>query len=138
MFGSKSCRQRGFTLIEVLVTVAIVGTIGAIAVAALSGSREHARTIGDAKSNIAILQMALEGSKAETGLYPAAGTYTWTAAGSRPSPDPAPSFLVSQSRSKLDFTLVIDNTRQTYTVTAVDTAQGKQYLRMDQSGAVLP
>ena len=56
-------RSRGFTLIEAMLVVAIIGIISAIAIPSFLGQRRRARTIGDAIANAKVLQMALESLK---------------------------------------------------------------------------
>ena len=65
---------RGFSLVELLLVLAIIGIISAIAIPSFLGQRRRARVIGDAISNAKSLQMALESRKAEVGVYAPAGT----------------------------------------------------------------
>ena len=68
----------GFSLVEMLLVVALIGIISAIAIPSYLGQRSRARLIGDAQSNAQALRMQLETLKADTGTYGAAGAYTWT------------------------------------------------------------
>ena len=116
-------RSRGFSLVELLLVLAIIGILSGIAIPSFMGQRRRARVIGDAISNAKVLQMALESRKAENGSYGAAGTYTWTAAGSRPATDLAPSF-VPTGNSKMNFEVLVGSTGVTYTMTVKDTTLG--------------
>lgn len=113
-------RARGFSLIEVLLVLAILGIIAGIAIPSYLGQRRRARVIGDAISNVSTLRMALEARKAENGVYGAAGTYEWKVDGSATT---GPTFLPTfqpMGGSKMNFNLVIDAGGMTYTLTAND------------------
>lgn len=112
-------RMRGFTLVELLLVLAILAIISSIAIPAFSGQRMRARVIGDAKTNAKVLAMVLESYKAEQGTYPATGTYSWlngTANSSNPSTIPA---FTPPNSSPLQFVLVIDTNLTTYTITVI-------------------
>lgn len=68
-------RQQGFTLIEMLVVVAVVGLLSSVVVVGLSGAREKAR---DARrvADVRQIQNELETLYTDTTGYPAAGTGT--------------------------------------------------------------
>ena len=88
-------RQNGFTLVELLLVLAIIAIISGIAIPTFLGQRRRARIIGDAQSNAQSLRMQLETRKAETGVYNnGAVTFNWTTSGAAPtaSTNPAPSF----------------------------------------------
>lgn len=65
-------RQKGFTLVELLVVVAIIGLLSTLAVVSLNGIRERAR---DTKriSDIDAIQKSMELVKSEYGGYDQAG-----------------------------------------------------------------
>ena len=88
--------KNGFSLIEVLLVLAILGIISTIAIPSYLGQRRRARVIGDAQTNAQVLRMALESRKAENGVYGAAGTYTWT--NGTPSSSHLPSQLHTQGQ----------------------------------------
>ncbi|WP_243304994.1 type IV pilin protein [Geothrix oryzisoli] len=134
----RSGHARGFSLIELLLVLAIIGVISAIAIPSFLGQRRRARVIGDAISNAKVLAMALENRKAENGLYGTAGTYSWKADGTRPSTDIAPSFT-PQGNSKMNYTVTITNAGLAYTLTVFDPSLSDTTVayQMDQSGKEL-
>ena len=121
------CTTKGFSFIEVLVTVAIIGILSAIAIPSFLGQKTNADLVGDAQQNCQNMQMMLETRKADAGVYGTAGTYTWaTAANGTITPSDAtllPQFGVKGS-SKMDYTLVIAAGGLTYTLDAADNRKG--------------
>ncbi len=67
-----SKHKRGFTLIEVLVVVSIIGILTAILVANYNDARKNSRD-KIRKSDLKSLQLAIELYKAQNGSYPSAG-----------------------------------------------------------------
>jgi prepilin-type N-terminal cleavage/methylation domain-containing protein len=137
--GRSSTEQHGFSLIEILLVLAIMGIISAIAIPSFLSQRRRARVIGDAKANAEVLRMALESRKAETGIYAASATYTWTAAGAVPSSatNPAPGFVV-QGASKMDFKVVVANGGLSYVLDVTDPKMGGAVvIQTDQAGRQL-
>jgi type IV pilus assembly protein PilE len=76
---SNPTRARGFSLIEIMLVLAVLGILSAIAIPSFMGQRHRARVIGDAMANAKVLQMGLESLKSDTGSYGAAGIYQWNA-----------------------------------------------------------
>jgi prepilin-type N-terminal cleavage/methylation domain-containing protein len=119
-------RTRGFSLVELLLVVTLIGIISAIAIPSFMGQRRRARIIGDAITNAKVLQMGLESRKSDIGIYGAAGAYDWKADGSAASgPGLIPTFQPiaapgTSNPSKMDFDLVIANGGITYVLTVND------------------
>jgi len=131
-----SRRAKGFSLVELLFALAIIGIVAAIAIPSLIGSRQNARYTGDARSNATVIHMRMEAIKADTGQYPAAGTFVW-AQGVPPAVNPVPSVTSFRGSTKLDYTLTI-LTAQTYTITVTDPRDGNRViLVMNQNGQIL-
>ena len=109
-------RSRGFSLVEVLLVLAIIGIISGIAIPSYLGQRRRAQVIGDAITNAKVLAMALETRRADTGIYGANGTYGWKADGSDTTgPALVPTFN-PVNNSKMNYTVVIANGGLTYTL----------------------
>ncbi|WLT30605.1 type IV pilin protein [Geothrix sp. PMB-07] len=131
-----SNRARGFTLIEVLLVLAILGIISAIAIPSFLGQRRRARVIGDARSNAYVLIMALESRKADLGTYGIAGVYTWKADGSRPSTDLAPTFIPKGS-SQMNYSVTVKADGISYDLSVTDPIlNDASVLTANQSGAI--
>jgi len=119
-FVSRSSREKGFSLVEILLVLAIIGIISGIAIPSYLGQRRRARVIGDAMANARVISMLLESRKADTGVYGAEDAYKWTAG----TPDAKalgllPSFTPN-GNSKMDYNLVIANGGLSYELTIVD------------------
>lgn len=128
----------GFSLVELLLVLAIIAIISGIAIPAFLGQRRRARVIGDAKTNASALMMALESGKAEKGVYAAAGTYNWTSSGAVPtaSTNPAVSFT-PKGNSQMNYALTIGSTGLTYTLKVTDpNAGGATVVTGDPSGTI--
>ncbi len=135
-----SSKQPGFSLIEILLVLAIIAIISAIAVPSFMNQRRRARIIGDANTNAQVLRMALESRKAETGIYAASGlTLAWTASGALPSStiNPVPGFVV-KGASKMNFSLVFANSGLAYLMNVTDPKMGNAVvIQTDQAGRQL-
>lgn len=132
-------RTHGFSLVELLLVLAIIGVIAVIAIPSLSGQRQRARRIGDAEANARVIAMALEGLKAENGIYgPANATATWTPSTVAPTltgftASPAPAFK-AQGNSQMTFVLTAQPL--TYTIDVFDGGtSGLKLITLDQTGA---
>ena len=114
-------RTRGFSLVEILLVLAIIGILSSIAIPSYLGQRRRARVIGDAIANAKILQMALESRKADNGVYGAVSTtYDWKADGTATTgPALIPTFTPSGS-SKMNYSVAVGTSGITYTLTVFD------------------
>lgn len=132
-------RTRGFSLVELLLVLALIGILSGIAIPAYVGQRRRARVIGDAISNAKVLQMALESRKAESGIFGAVGTtYDWKADGSATT---GPTFIPTfqpKGASQMNYSVTVGATGLTYTLTVNDPSQpGAPAYQTDQSGQEL-
>lgn len=131
-------RSQGFTLVELLLVLAIIGIISVIAIPHFMGQRRRARVIGDATANAQVLRMLLETRKADTGGYgPASGHYTWTN-GVASDPTFLPGFT-PQGNSQMNYDILIGPTPLTYVVTCTDPTLGPGVVafQVDSQGQVL-
>lgn len=134
-------KRNGFSLIELLLVLAIIGIISGIAIPSFLGQRRRARVIGDAQANAKTLAMMLESRKAEVGLYGASGVaQSWTATGTSPSASTtlAPAFS-PKGNSKMDYQVAVAGAGLSFIITVTDPETGNaKVLTLDQSGALTP
>ncbi len=118
-------RDRGFSLVEILLVLAILGIISAIAIPSFMGQRRRAQVIGDAMANAKVLQMGLESRKADSGTYGTSGsTYGWKADGSDTSgPALIPTFQPS-GNSRMNYSVTVGGGGLTYVMTVTDPSIG--------------
>ena len=81
--------QRGFTLIEIMVVVVILGILAALIIPRIMGRPEQARMV-KAKSDIQSIQSALDLYKLDNGFYPST-EQGLQALVTKPNTDPTPS-----------------------------------------------
>jgi prepilin-type N-terminal cleavage/methylation domain-containing protein len=133
--------SKGFTLVELLLVVAIIGIISAMAVPYLNGQRKRARVVGDAQANAKVVQMAMEQRYADMSFYGRPGDYIYKSDGTRPSGDGMdilPGFE-PKGNSKMDFKITIGDTCLTYTLVVTDPVGSgdRHVLTADQTGGII-
>ena len=131
---SKRDRAKGFSLIELLLVIAIIAVIGSIAVPSFIGQRQRAREIGDAQTNTRVIQMALEARRNEMGIYGAGGAYEYKADGTRSDPDIIPTFA-PKGNSSMNYKITIGDNGLTYEIIVTDPVErGRKVLTADHTG----
>lgn len=138
----RPCSTSGFSLVELLLVLAIIGIISAIAIPSFLGQRRRARIIGDAQANSSVLRMQLESHKADVGLYFTSSSqlsFSWsTSSTPNASTSPAPGFSLPAGTSQMTLNLAIGASGQTYLLTANDRSlNGAMVYQTNQNGSVL-
>lgn len=135
--------SKGFSLVELLLVLGLLGIISGIAIPAFLGQRKRARVIGDAQSNARSLAMALEATRAERGIY-GTGTVNWTydpstkqTSAPSASTNPAPGFNPS-GNSKMSYSIAFTASGIGYALTVSDPSKSTEptVLTMDQGGKI--
>jgi len=118
----QSKKIAGFTLIEILTVISIIGILSAIAIPAYLGYREKAAH-SEAKTNLEAVRLLAEEVFAETSSYGADNTYTYNGTygtADNGIEDLFPAFRPGAvGKLNFNYTLVISGTGNNFTVTAV-------------------
>ena len=133
-------KSGGFSLVEMLLVLAIFGILAGIAVPTFLSQRKRSRVIGDAKANAGVLRLQLESHRADTGVYGSTGvTYTWTnTAAPSASVNPAPYFTTGKGNTVMNYRLTISSTGLGYTLNVNDTTIGSALVyQTNQNGSNL-
>ena len=131
-------RAHGFSMIELLLVLAIIGIVSGIAIPTYLGQRRRARVIGDAMANAKVIAMMLESRKADNGIYGDIGTYAWLSGSAQGTSATSllPAFT-PRGNSAMDYTIQIASSGLAYTITIVDPSLATTAYQTDQAGSEL-
>ena len=139
MFRKRRTATAGFSLIELLLVLAIMGIIAGIAIPAFVSQRRRARLIGDAESNAQVLRMQLETYKADSGVYGTSGAlYSWTNGALTAGGAPATALnFTPKGNSRMNFAVTVGGAGLTYTINVIDPSLGASYViySVNQNGS---
>jgi len=125
MQTNKQTTQTGFTLTELLISVAIVALLAAVAVPAYTGYVEKARR-SDATTGLTKIAAELERCYTQFSEYDNAGcSFGFVSNGALRNVNPA-ALVAGIPSEEGDYTLNLAGTPQTYDLTAIATAAGRQ------------
>lgn len=145
-------RGNGFSLVELLLVLAIIGILSAIAIPALTGQRHYAKMIGvaQAQAQILAIQMTQNYSASATpGVYgPANATASWAYNSDTPTltgftTNPAPGFFPTSgntgSNIRMEYSVTVGPTGLTYVLNVNDATSASKplVLQQDQNGKIL-
>jgi prepilin-type N-terminal cleavage/methylation domain-containing protein len=135
----KRNKAKGFTLVELLLVLAIIGIISLIAVPTFLGQKKRAKMIGDAQANVRVIAIALDERRAELGFYGAPDDYEYKTSGEPARPEGGKDILRSfnpKGSSKLNFKITIHAGSLTYDIEVRDpsSSSNEPILTSDQTG----
>ena len=131
----------GFSLIELLLVLAIIGIISGIAIPSFLGQRRRARVIGDAQANAQVLRMQLETYKADNGVYGAANAsygWSWTSAVPTLGGSVAAGLnFTPKGNSHMNYGVLVGSSQLSYTISVTDPSLsgGLVVFKTDQNGS---
>jgi prepilin-type N-terminal cleavage/methylation domain-containing protein len=129
-------KQKGYSFVEIMLVMAIIGIVAAISIPGLLGQKKSAELVGDAQQNTKSLQLMLETTKADSGLYGTAGAVTvWNPDGTVTGTNVAPLFAPKGS-TNMTYTLTVGGTGLTYDLLIEDKRPGHagKIYETDQTG----
>lgn len=133
----KKQRGSGFSIIELLLALAIIGIVAGIAIPALYGARTRARRIGDAEANSRIIAMMLETRRSEAGTYGPEGVYTYNMDGSFSGGSNIIPAFKAKGNSTMNYQITIAAGGLTYKLVSTEAGSSTKYFEIDETGAVL-
>lgn len=123
----KRFRSIGFTLVELMITIAIIAIVAAIAVPAYLGYIEEAK-YGVMRTNIDNMRIFIEDRQLDEGNYVAA---QWKADGTITTLDSTYGWSPDGDNSQTDYTITVNEAGDSYTVLAEDTTDATVWVRCE-------